>query len=131
MAKTPEVGCRAVELNICFEQGSAFDPVLTWKQNGGPVDITNYTARSQVRKDLGEPTEAIVLDMNTGNGRIVLGGAAGTITFCVTATDTEALDPDDFENACYDLELIPPAPNSEKVRKLTKGLARLITEKTK
>lgn len=128
---TPEVGCRAVEVNICFEQGSAFDPVFTWKAGGVPVDLTGYTARAQVRKDLGEVTEAIVIDMNTGNGRIVLGGVAGTITFCVTATDTAALLEDDFDNTCYDLEMIPPAPNAEKVRKLTKGLARLELEKTK
>ncbi len=129
----PEVGCRAVEVNICFEQGSAFDPVFTFKTGSPavPVDLTGFTARAQVRKDLGDPSEAVVLDMNTSNGRIVLGGTAGTITFCVTATDTAALVEDDFLNACYDLELIPPSPNEEKVRKLTKGFARLILEKTK
>lgn len=132
MAKTPEVGCRAAALDICFEQGAVFDVTLTWREKAPPqtpIDLTGFSARMKVVFDQGETTEVLVLTLTTGNGRIILGGTAGTIRLLVDASDTEALDPDEFENTCYDLELVPGVL-TEEVRRLVEGNARLKTEKT-
>jgi hypothetical protein len=42
------------------------------------INLTGYTARMQVRSTL-ESAEALI-ELTTANGRIALGGSAGTIT---------------------------------------------------
>lgn len=133
MAKVPEVGCRAGRLDICFEQGAVFDVLMTWREKAAPqtpIDLTGFTARMKVVFNQGETNEALVLELTTGNGRIILGGTAGTIRLLVTATDTAALTEAEFENTCYDLEMVPGVPLTEEVRRLIEGNARLKTEKT-
>lgn len=127
-----ETGCLAAVLDLCIEQGAGFIVNLLWREKatGTPIDITGYSARMKIVFDQGETSEELVLELTTGNGRIVLGGTAGTIDLFVTATDTTALDPAKFENTCYDLEMVPGAPNAEKVRRLIEGNVRLKTEKT-
>ena len=49
------------------------------------------------------PATDLVIELTTVNGRIVLGGAAGTIQLLIDATDTKALDPQ--LKSRYDLEL--------------------------
>ena len=53
-----------------------------------------------LRLDQDESSE--VLTLTTANGRISLGGAAGTLTLEISATDTANLTPGD---GVYDLEL--------------------------
>lgn len=128
-----ETGCKAVALDLCIEQGAGFEVNLLWREKAAPqtpIDLTGYSARMKIVFDQGEPSEVTVLELTTGNGRITLGGTAGTIDLFVTATDTALLDPLEFENTCYDLELVPGAPDAEKVRRLIEGNVRLKTEKT-
>jgi tRNA threonylcarbamoyladenosine modification (KEOPS) complex Pcc1 subunit len=47
--------------------------------------------------------ESMVLELTTSNGRIALGGVAGTITLTITAADMATLLPLKY---VYDLELI-------------------------
>jgi hypothetical protein len=54
------------------------------------VSLVGYTARMQVRSTL-ESAEALI-ELTTANGRIALGGSAGTITLTISATDTRSLD---------------------------------------
>lgn len=97
-----------------IEQGETFNNVLTWKASTGTaINITSYTARMQIRKTA--EASAFLLECTTENGRITLGGAAGTITFNVSATDTAALPAGTFR---YDLELIS---SGGIVTKLLKG----------
>lgn len=97
-----------------IEQGETFNPVLTWKdETGTAVNVTGYTARMQIRKTA--EASAFLLECTTENGRIALGGAAGTITFSVSAADTAALPSGTFR---YDLELIS---GGGIVTKLLKG----------
>jgi hypothetical protein len=84
-----------------IEQGATFYQVITWKDSAGdPVDISGYTARMQIRKSV-TSTDALI-SLTTENGRISLGGAAGTVTLEIDADDTA-----DFTTFCgvYDLEL--------------------------
>ena len=89
--------------DLCIPQGATFTKVIRWKQNGALVDLTGYTARMQVRAT----TEAAssLIELTTENGRISLGGTAGTITLNISATDTAALT---AGRGVYDLELVAP-----------------------
>ncbi len=84
-----------------IEQGATFYQPLIWKDsNDDPVDVTGYTARMQIRKTV--KSSDVLISLTTANGRITLGGAAGTVTLEISAEDTA-----DFEIFCgvYDLEL--------------------------
>lgn len=88
-------------LHITIEQGATFKPVMTWKdQNGALIDLTGYTARMQIRETV--ESTVVIYEATTANGKLILGGALGTITFDFPATDTAGLS---FDEAVYDLEL--------------------------
>jgi hypothetical protein len=106
-------------------QGATFDRVLTWKV-GSPavaVNLTGYTARMQLRTSHAASTS--VLDLNTSNGRITLGGAAGTITLGIPAVETAALPANQY---AYDLELV--AGNGQ-VTRLLEGFITVDAEVTR
>jgi hypothetical protein len=91
----------ATTYDILIEQGATFSQVITYKDNGVAVNLRGYTARMQVRATLEAATALI--ELTTANGRIALGGTAGTITLSISATDTEALT---AGRGVYDLELV-------------------------
>lgn len=86
--------------NTAVKVGATFDPVLTWK-TGDPlaaVNLTGYTAKMQVRTRTG----TLVVELSTANGRITLGGAAGTISLLLTASETAAIAAGKYD---FDLKL--------------------------
>jgi hypothetical protein len=90
--------------NITAEQGATYSLLITWlDQNHTPINITGYTAQMEVRYSLGTSGEASppILTLTDTSG-LTLGGAAGTITVLVSATDTAALPATDYD---YDLFL--------------------------
>lgn len=106
-----------------IEQGSTFLRTITYKDSAGsPIDLSTYTARMQLRKNI-EDASAI-LELTTSNGRITLGGAAGTVQLTVSAADTASLDP---VEGVYDLELVV----GSTVEKLLKGTFSVIREVTR
>lgn len=87
-----------------FEQGATLNRRFIWKDaNGVAINLTGYTARMQIRQNV--KATAVLLDLNTANGGIVLGGAAGTIDLAATAAAMAALT---WKNGVYDLELVSP-----------------------
>lgn len=106
-------------------QGADFERVLTWSL-GEPsvlVNLTGYSARMQLRTY----TESadVVLELTTANGRISLGGAAGTIELNLGATETEALAANQY---AYDLEVVSP---SGFVTRLLEGFVNVDPEVTR
>lgn len=85
------------QLNFPIYVGATLSLTLTWTTNGVPVDLSGYAAALTIRDG-----QDVVIAMTTANGRIVLGGAAGTVTLTVAAEDTAALTPG---TADYDLLL--------------------------
>lgn len=91
----------AGQYDLYIEQGATFQKVITWKDStGAAIDLTNYSARLQARKTKSSTTT--FLEATTANGRITLGGVAGTITIAVPASVTTALT---TYSGVYDLEL--------------------------
>jgi hypothetical protein len=91
----------ATTYDLLIEQGATFSQVITYKDSGVAVNLQGFTARMQVRATLEAATALI--ELTTANGRIALGGTAGTITLSISATDTEALP---SGRGVYDLELV-------------------------
>ena len=106
-------------------QGATFQRVFTWRV-GTPaanVNLTGYTARMQLRTAANAATP--VLEATTENGRITLGGAAGTITLNLPATVTVALPANQY---AYDLELVS---GSGQVTRLIEGFTTVDAEVTR
>lgn len=85
--------------NMICPQGATFSQRLTWTIGDIPVNLTNYTARMQVRdKHKGACT---VLDLSTSNGQISLDDE-GNIDLLVDSETTEDIVAREY---VYDLEL--------------------------
>lgn len=86
---------------IVCDQGATFERTLTiLDANDDPMNLTGYTARMQVRPEIESST--VLVELTTENGRLTLGGAAGTIDINLTPQVTATIDRDGF----YDLEII-------------------------
>lgn len=123
----------AATKNLTIEQGATFDSLaFQWCGSdgaggvGNPYDLTGYTARMQVRTEYGG---VVLLDATTENGKIVLGKhpdtgvvdmTTGWIWVIISATDTDALDPD--VKGKYDLEVESP---TGVVRRLLQGAVKV------
>ena len=106
-------------------QGATFNRVFTWRV-GTPavnVNLAGFTARMQLRAT--PNSAATVLELTTSNGRITLGGAAGTVTLTLTATETAALPANQY---AYDLELVA---GTGEVTRLLEGFATVDAEVTR
>jgi hypothetical protein len=120
----PKLEEQAGKLNMVIEQGTTFNPILTYTdENNVAIDLTGYTARMQIR--LKRTSAAFLHELTTEGVGIVLGGVAGTITLLITDTDTMAFT---FKSAVYDLELISAGGI---VTRLLRGSVSLSTEATK
>lgn len=103
------------KVSLSINQGATYRKTFTYK--AGPenapvaVDLTGYTARMQLRES--QESADVLVELNTENGGIALGGIAGTIALYLSAAATAAFT---WTGAVYDLELI--APNGDVLRKL-------------
>jgi hypothetical protein len=110
-------------LNLTFSQGATWKLAMTYTNNNGePIDLTNYTARMQVR--LSYTSSTAVLSLTNSNG-ISLGGALGTIQLLVTATATAAIAADQY---VYDLEI---ESTSGEVSRVVQGTLLVTPEVTR
>lgn len=90
--------------DAAIERGATLDRPLVWKDGAGlPMVLTGYTARMQVRQSVSAP--AILLELTTENGGIVITAATGTITLTQTPAQTAAYT---WRRGVYDLELVSP-----------------------
>lgn len=138
---------RASSINLTIQQGATFHRVLKWgaypypvRQECGvvinaqtgrpanpadfvPVDLTGCTARMQIRAEIGSILP--LLELNTTNGRIALGGTAGTCALTIDAVTTEAID---WESGVWDLEITHPGG---EVSRMAEGTASVSPEVTR
>lgn len=109
--------------NITIDQGAFFERLLTVKNPDGTLfDLTDFTARMHIRTEL--DSDEIMCELTTENGRIALGGEAGTVTLSIESDVTEDFD----DEGVYDLELID---SEGKVFRLLKGKVRVELEVTR
>ena len=107
--------------DIVAYQGATYNLTLTWTVGAAPVDLTNYTAAMQVRKDTS--SSSTILDLSS-DSEITLGGAAGTISINVSAATMSAAPSGHY---LYDLEL----DSGSEVTRLVYGAFRIDAEVTR
>ena len=130
----------SAEDNLIIYAGEGFDGTTLqygWEIDSIPVNLTGYTARAQIRTAFNSVTS--LASWTTENGKIVLGGALGTVTLVVPSTETSALwvaglplcgrvdGRSAYLLGYFDIELIPP---SAAVRRFVHGEAWIIPEAT-
>lgn len=102
----------AEQHNFTIEKGATWRQNIQWKDDDGlAIDLTNYTARMQLRR---EYRTNIIHELTTENGGIDITALTGEIDLLIEATDTA-----DFidTKVLYDLELI----NGTEVVRLLSG----------
>lgn len=108
--------------NFVCPQGATFSNQLIWAIEDQPVNLDTYTARMQVREKYTSTQK--ILDLNTENGGITLGGDQGTVDINVNATVSASIVPKTY---VYDIELI----SSSVVTRLLEGKFIVTPEVTK
>jgi hypothetical protein len=87
--------------NFTCEQGSTFSRDIEVTDFDDTVrNLSGFTARMQVRKDL--TASSALIELTTENGRIQITPSTGTLSLTISAADTAALQ----FSGIYDLELI-------------------------
>jgi hypothetical protein len=114
-----------LKLPLTIYQGATFRKRVAWKAGdpATPVDLTGCTARMHIREKLESPE--VLLALTTENGRIALGGTAGTVEQVLDAETTAALP---WVAGVYDLEI--EFPNGD-VRRLCFGAVKVSREVTR
>ena len=79
----------SAKYNLVCEQATTFNFIFTIKNGSTPWNLTGYTATMTVRPFVGASTTTVVA--TTANGRITLGGIAGSVTVNLNATTTGAI----------------------------------------
>jgi len=89
--------------DICIFQGATFNQTLFYEtgEPSAPVNLAGYTAKMHIRSK--PESKALILELSTTNGRIVLNETTGSIRLFISASDTASLSVCD--KAVYDLEL--------------------------
>lgn len=98
--------------NIVCPQGTTLLKQFTYTIDSVPVDLTTYTARMQVRERY--TSKSAIVNLNTENGGIVVGGENGTIEIYLSDEITSLMPAKDY---VYDLELV----SSSNVYRLIEG----------
>ena len=87
--------------NFTCEQGATFQRDVEVTNFDDTIrDLSGFTARMQVRRDM-EATSALV-ELTTENGRMSIAGTLGTLSLSISAADTAALT----QGGIYDLEIV-------------------------
>lgn len=95
------------------EQGATLERLFEYQtDNETPINLSNATARMQVRSQVDSPI--VSLTLTTENGRLIINGLIGHIQLIVSATDMAALLAGTY---FYDLELV----EGEFVTRLIEG----------
>lgn len=92
--------------DITVYQGTLWNPTLYWRANDVLVNLTDYTAKMQVRKRTSSADVLVELLSTGGSPKITLGGVLGSISPILTAGEISAFT---FTRAVYDLELTNPS----------------------
>ena len=105
--------------NFTFEQGATFSRQLTVQDNGSAMDLTNYSARMQLRSSVESTTIALTVTCAITNA------SSGILTVSNTATQTMGVDAGIY---VYDLEI---ESSAGVVTRLMQGTATITANVTR
>lgn len=116
-------------LNIEIEERTSLTVSLVYKDELTclPIDITGYSALMQVRTSFGSDVSPL-LELSTANGRITLGGTAGTVDIQFLPGDTDdSVASTGWTQGSYDVFLTDTSGNEIKIAKGFVTIARSAT----
>ena len=90
----------SAKYNLICDQATTFNFQFTISNDNTPWDLTNYTGTMTVRPFVGANTTTVIA--STANGRMVLGGPAGSINVTIDAATTADISAGRYS---YDLVL--------------------------
>ena len=113
--------------DLCWMRGVTLTMVITYQNSGGePIDITGYSAKSQIRARAGGYDEPPLAEITEAGG-IVIDGPAGQLTLTFDSDKTgPALD--SLKKAAWDVEITSPGG---VVTTLAYGTITLISDVTR
>lgn len=115
---------KPANIKLQIYQGATFRKRLRWlNPDKTPIDLTGCTARMQVREEV--ESAAVLLELTTENGRIALGGTAGTMDLLIDAGTTAAIT---WGGGVWDLEIVHPGG---EVTRLAQGSCCVSPEVTR
>ncbi|GAB2468385.1 hypothetical protein GCM10027187_40730 [Streptosporangium sandarakinum] len=94
----------AATLPLLIEQGATFEHELDVEDDGGPVVLTGYAARMDIRPCAGSAT--LLHHLDTRAGGITIDGPAARITLLIPSAVTATFA---WTSAVYDLLLTAPS----------------------
>lgn len=110
--------------HFIIEQGATFGQTLKlFDSSNTVINLTGYSSGRMSLKETPDAT-AKVLELLTTNGRMALGGTAGTVTLSISASDTKDLTPDD---GVFDLEIVSGSGIVSRLIEGTYSVRRNIT----
>lgn len=128
----------AGKYNFTIEQGATLNFEIAYTDsNSNPIDLTDYTARMQIRPLVGSSNVYITLSSSLeecGTGLNMSGSSgtnspvSGTIGVYISAATSSLFD---FNTAYYDLEIISGSGNCAYVSRILEGKVKLSKEITK
>jgi hypothetical protein len=84
-----------------IEQGSTLLKPFVWKDSTGtPVNLSNYTAKMQIRKSAA--SSDVLHELSTANGRLTITANEGKVTMIFAASVSAGFT---WRRGVYDLEL--------------------------
>lgn len=112
----------AAVYSFTLDAGTDSTIVFAYKDStGAAINLTGFSAKMQLRPN---PGGTVGLELSTTNGKVVLGGAAGTVTVTFGHVDTTSLT---LPTYVYDLEL---TDGSSNVTRLVQGTITVDPEVT-
>lgn len=109
----------ATKANIVIDQGSTFSVTFDLTdENGEPLDLTNYSAHSQMRKHY--------TSTNSISFNCVTNGSNGNLTLSLTANQTNSISAGRY---VYDVELTDLTNNT--VSRIIEGIVTITPQVTR
>tara|TARA_R110000751_G_scaffold5530_3_gene25166 strand:+ start:139 stop:489 length:351 start_codon:yes stop_codon:yes gene_type:complete len=109
--------------HFIIEQGATFGQTLTLKDASNTViNLTGFSGAMSLREN--PDAASSILDLTTANGRMTMGGSAGTVVLAVSASDTNGLTAQD---GVFDLEITSGAGIVTRLIEGTYSVRRNIT----
>ena len=115
-----------VAYNTVIDQGADWFFTITYENpNGTPINLTGFTAASQLRSLPNSPSAVITL--TTQNGGITITPLTGVVALHATASQTMAIDEGNYY---YDVEIYS-STNPSVVTRLVQGQITVSAEVTR
>ena len=122
----------AGKYNFIIQQGSTFKRLIQYTDsNGEPIDLTDYSARMQIRPSVDSETVYVNLTdtIDADGSGILITPKSGTLEITLSAASSSKLS---FNgDAVYDLEIYSGSGNSVYVARILEGRVKLSKEVTR